>query len=112
MMSLEMFGASHEIGSRELTNFHHWRKHDGLNQWMLVLFADKAETTQEQIEEAACFSVELTPQDLEYLEAVVRAVQIKDQPDASTTHDLLFIEKARQRLMKGLTVIYYANWQA
>lgn len=107
--AIESQGAGH---SDEL---HYWRKHHDLHGWMEKLYHEKGGT-----ETFNCVPVLLTAEDLDKLEADVKAGQLlhiegflfgNNPPnDESVVQDLSFIEKARKALADGKTVFYDSWW--
>jgi hypothetical protein len=96
------------------TEIHYWRKHPNLHGWMERLYREKGGSD----ESFNCANVQLTREDLDRLEADIRAraLPATDGPffgesDGSETgDDLQFVAKAREALSAGLTVFYTSWW--
>ena len=92
---------------------HYWRKHPNLHGWMQNLYAKKGGR-----ELFNCIALVLTAEDLDRLEADVRAGTLPPtqgfffgQSDGSENDDdLAFISKARAALADGKTVFYDSWW--
>lgn len=92
---------------------HYWRKHPGLHGWMEELYREKGG----QADTFNCVSVELTTDDLDHLEADIKAGALPEtcgfffgESDGSEAEDdLQFITKARETLATGASV-YYSSW--
>ena len=97
----------------EVRELHYWRKHPNLHGWMRDLYYDKGGAA----ESFNCVPVVLTADDLDRLEAAIRARSLPDtkgfffgESDGSEMQDdLAFIAKAREAIAAGLTV-YYDSW--
>ena len=107
-MGLDMYGTSAREIADQKENFHNWRAHHSLDNWMRELYAAKSEVTK--IEDRSFYIVELTAPELERLEVDIRAGMIKPGGEHLPDHDFRFIAEARQRLMRGLHVFYHANY--
>ena len=98
----------------EHSALHYWRKHPDLHGWMERLYRDKGGSE----ESFNCAAVQLTPEDLDRLEADIRGQLLPttrgfffgESDGAETADDLAFIAKARQALAEGLTVFYTSWW--
>lgn len=92
---------------------HIWRKHPNLHGWMQNLYYAKGGTA----ETFNCVPVVLTLDDLDRLEAAVRAKELPptegfffgESDGSECDDDLAFIAKARLAIVSGLTV-YYDSW--
>lgn len=92
---------------------HYWRKHPNLHGWMENLYIQKGGR-----ELFNCIALALTADDLDRLEADVRAEKLPPtqgfffgQSDGSESDDdLAFITKARAALAEGKTVFYDSWW--
>lgn len=92
---------------------HYWRKHPNLHGWMERLYREKGG------QDAAfnCVNLLLTAQDLDRLEADIRAGNLPPtsgfffgaSDGSEADDDLHFIAKAREAMAEGLTV-YYSSW--
>jgi len=104
---------SRQLEPHEYEELHTWRKHPNLHGWMEALYDEKGGT-----ELFNCVPLVLTPEDLDRLEADVRAANLPhtegfffgESDGSETEDDLAFIAKARKALADGLTVFYYAWW--
>jgi hypothetical protein len=99
-------------GSKE--EIAYWRKHPNLQGWMKNLYISKGGQ-----EEFNCVPVELEHEDLNNLEQAITNSELPDTQgfffgSNSDEHykgqDLEFIEKAREALDSGLTVVYDSWW--
>lgn len=97
----------------DASELHVWRKHPNLHGWMQDLYYDKGGS-------AECFNcvpVVLTAEDLDRLEAAIRAKELPhtigfffgETDGTEMDDDLAFIAKAREAIAAGLTV-YYDSW--
>ena len=94
-------------------DIHYWRKHPNLHGWMEQLYYAKGGAA----ESFNCVSVALTADDLDQLEADIKASELPDtngfffgeSDGTETADDLAFIKKARQAIIAGCTV-YYTSW--
>ena len=91
----------------------YWRKHPNLHGWMQKLYYDKGGKD----DSFNCVPVVLTSEDLDRLEADVKAGHLPDTTgfffgvsDSREDEDLAFIAKAREALTAGLTVFYDSWW--
>jgi hypothetical protein len=104
---------SRQLDPHEYEELHYWRKHPNLHGWMEALYYEKSGT-----ELFNCVALVLTSEDLDRLEADVRAANLPhtegfffgESDGSETEDDLAFIAKARKALAEGLTVFYYAWW--
>lgn len=92
----------------------YWRKHPNLQGWMENLYISKGGQ-----EEFNCVPVELEYEDLDNLEQAITNGELpstngfffgSDSDDHYKGQDLEFIEKARDALDSGLTVVYDSWW--
>jgi hypothetical protein len=92
----------------------YWRKHPNLQGWMKNLYISKGGQ-----EEFNCVPVELEHEDLDDLEDAIMNSELPethgfffgdDSDDEYMEQDLEFIEKAREALDSGLTVVYDSWW--
>lgn len=98
---------------KEVRELQYWRKHPNLHGWMQTLYYEKGGKS----EDFNCVPVVLTVQDLDRLEAVVRAGELPatrgfffgESDGTETEDDLAFIAKARTAIAEGDTV-YYDSW--
>lgn len=92
---------------------HYWRKHPNLHGWMERLYRAKGG----QDATFNCVNLVLTPEDLDRLEADIRAGNLPrtsgfffgESDGSEVEDDLRFIAKARSAIAEGLTV-YYSSW--
>jgi hypothetical protein len=92
---------------------HYWRKHPNLHGWMERLYREKGG----QEANFNCVNVVLTTEDLDRLEADIRAGNLPrtsgfffgESDGSEVKGDLSFVEKAREAIGEGLTV-YYTPW--
>lgn len=136
-MGLDQFSISRKDGNeQELMT---WRKHNRLQGWMENLWQEKRKIEeenkddgdrfidaldyQEEVVDFNCQEVELTLEDIEELEKVIEK---RDLPETTgfflgndsyedyeesgyKDKDLKFIEKAREAINNGMTVVY-SSW--
>lgn len=96
----------------DASELHYWRKHPDLHGWMQALYSEKG-----GVEEFNCVPVVLTLDDLDQLEADIKARRLPatsgfffgESDGTEFSDDLLFIAKARQAIAEGKTV-YYTSW--
>lgn len=96
-----------------ITELHYWRKHPNLHGWMEELYRRKGGHSPD----FNCDTVELTPADLDDLEAAIRAGALPsttgfffgESDGSERADDLAFIAKARAAIAEGL-VVYYDSW--
>lgn len=96
----------------DAVELHYWRKHPNLHGWMAALYSEKGGT-----ETFNCEPVVLTEDDLDQLEADIRAKQLPsttgfffgESDGTEVSDDLHFITKAREAIAEGKTV-YYTSW--
>ncbi|MBN8948942.1 MAG: phosphoglycerate kinase [Rhizobiales bacterium] len=96
------------------THIHYWRKHPNLHGWMERLYREKGGCD----DSFNCVNVRLTREDLDRLEADIRARQLPatdgpffgESDGSETDDDLQFVAKAREALAAGLTVFYTSWW--
>ncbi|TPE62595.1 phosphoglycerate kinase [Sandaracinobacter neustonicus] len=102
-----------DFETRDAAELHYWRKHPNLHGWMQGLYGEKGGT-----QNFNCTPVLLTIEDLDRLEADVRAGNLPPtsgfffgETDGSETNDdLEFIAKARGAIADGKTVFYDSWW--
>lgn len=98
----------------EATELFYWRKHPNLHGWMHALYRAKGGAAGS----FNCVPVILEPEDLDALEADIRAGALPDTngfffgvSDGSENEgDLEFIAKARAAIGAGQTVFYDSWW--
>lgn len=98
----------------EASELHYWRKHPNLHGWMEWLYYGKGGTEHP----FNCVPVVLTSDDLDRLEADVRAGRLPEtggfffgESDGTEAEgDLAFIAKAREAIAAGFTVFYDSWW--
>jgi hypothetical protein len=96
------------------TELHYWRKHPNLHGWMERLYREKNGCA----ESFNCVNLALTGDDLDRLEADIRAGNLPPttgfffgQSDGTEiADDLAFVTRAREALAAGLTVFYSSWW--
>ena len=101
-----------DIGDEERRRLHYWRKHPNLHGWMEALYFEKGGA-----QEFNCVPVELTADDLNRLEADIRAGNLPQtsgfffgsSDGTEIADDLAFVAKAREAIAQGNTV-YYDSW--
>ena len=117
-MGLDMYAytavkeqADYETEQREIA---YWRKHPSLHGWMQRLWESRGNSGSFNGDE-----LELTWEDLDLLEAVVKQRALPDTQgfffgdgadDVYYEKDLEFIKRARTELFSGLRVFYNSSW--
>jgi hypothetical protein len=94
--------------------FHYWRKHPNLHEWMEQLYRAKGGSA----DEFNGVNVVLTSDDLDRLEAVLKCRLLPDtsgcffgESDGTELEgDLQFVATARAAIADGLTVFYSSWW--
>lgn len=102
-----------DFSTDDHAELHYWRKHPNLHGWMEALYYWKGGTAQS----FNCVSVELTADDLDRLEADIKAGELPVtagffygvSDGTEVDDDLQFVAKAREAIAKGLAV-YYSSW--
>lgn len=97
----------------DAAEIHYWRKHPNLHGWMESLYFEKggADTFN-------CITLALTAEDLDRLEADVRAGHLPptsgfffgESDGSEREDDLMFIATARAAIAEGKTVFYDSWW--
>lgn len=121
-MGLDMYAHYlHEAPAKpvdfEVKNYgelHYWRKHPNLHGWMEHLYREKGG----QDASFNCVNLVLTTEDLDRLEADIRARNLPrtsgfffgESDGSEVEDDLRFIAKARSAIAEGLTVFYSSWW--
>ena len=122
-MGLDMYAytmTSPPIGSVDFqepdtaVELNYWRKHPNLHGWMEQLYQEKGGIA----ESFNCVPVTLNSDDLDRLEADIRAGRLPHTPgfffgesdETETADDLAFVAKAREAIAAGLTVFYTSWW--
>jgi hypothetical protein len=118
-MGLDQFAfAVASNGSKE--EIAYWRKHPNLQGWMESLWESKGRPNAHKDDDSFnCVELELTKEDLDNLETAVTNASLPDtvgfffgsNSDVEYgRQDLEFIQKAREALDSGLTVVYDSWW--
>lgn len=115
--TLEELQSDKETPTEELMR---WRKHNRLEGWMANLWREKYERFEDTFNVEY---VELTPDDIDRLEAAIHQKELPytigfffggdsyaEYEEYDKVNDLFFIEKARQAFQCGLKVYYYSWW--
>jgi hypothetical protein len=98
----------------ECQQLHYWRKHPNLHGWIQRLYEAKGG----QDEGFNCANLRLTAEDLDALEAAIKAKALPDttgfffgaSDGSEREDDLAFIAKARGAIAAGSYVVYSAWW--
>lgn len=98
----------------EANELHYWRKHPNLHGWMERLYRTKGGAA----EDFNCVGVLLTADDLDRLEADIRAGALPTtagfffgaSDGTEQEDDLRFVSDAREAMAAGLTVFYTSWW--
>jgi hypothetical protein len=97
----------------------YWRKHPNLHGWMARLWLTREGNQLREADNFNGIELELTAEDLDELEAVVKARELPATSgfffgsDADTHYyndDLKFIQEARAEMFLGLKVFYNSSW--
>ncbi len=99
--------------AEDADRIHYWRKHPNLHGWMENLYFEKGGS-----ELFNCITLTLTAEDLDRLEADIRAGNLPptagfffgESDGSENEDDLAFIAKARAALAEGKTVFYDSWW--
>ena len=113
MVTMEAVPGAVDFKVSEANELHYWRKHPNLHGWMEALYYEKG--GKEEI--FNCVPVVITSDDLEQLEADVKAGRLPhtegfffgSSDGGEAEDDLAFIAKARAALAAGQSV-YYDSW--
>lgn len=105
---------------RKPTELAYWRKHPNLQGWMERLWVEKNPGADGETGDMFnCVELELTWEDLERLEADVKAGNLPktkgfffgdDSDEFYKKDDLEFIKKAKAEVFLGLKVFYNSSW--
>ena len=98
----------------EQDDFHYWRKHPNLHGWMENLYRRKGG----KAEDFNCVNVQLTNEDLNALEKVVKRNALPptqgfffgESSPEDKEGDLQFIQEARRAIDDGFDVFYTSWW--
>jgi hypothetical protein len=111
--TLENPAGSVDFKIGDATEIHYWRKHPNLHGWMEKLYRDKGGSE----ESFNCVNVRLNRQDLDRLEADIKAKRLPHtigfffgESDSDIDDDLEFVGKAREAMAANLTVFYSSWW--
>ena len=118
-MGLDQF--AHAVDNNgEKVELAYWRKHPNLQGWMEMLWNSRGRpNAHEDSDDFNCIPLELTKQDLDDLEEDITNDHLPEtvgfffgsnSDDHYRRQDLEFIQKARQALDNGLTVVYDSWW--
>ena len=97
----------------------YWRKHPNLHGWMARLWLTREGNQLRESDNFNGIELELTAEDLDNLEATVKARELPATSgfffgsDADTHYyndDLKFIQEARAEMFLGLKVFYNSSW--
>jgi hypothetical protein len=97
----------------------YWRKHPNLHGWMAELWMVRETGGEGDTDKFNSVELELTADDLDDLEAVIKARELpstsgfffgNDADDYYYDSDLKFIQEARAELFFGLKVFYNSSW--
>lgn len=103
-----------DFSTDDRTELHYWRKHPNLHGWMENLYREKGGRAKS----FNIVSVELTLDDLDQLEADVRAGILPEtsgfffgvSDGSEVEDDLAFIAIAREAIGQGKPVLYTSSW--
>jgi hypothetical protein len=105
-----------DFDSKDGEEIHYWRKHPNLHGWMESLYRQKGgkEATFN------CVNLELTLQDLDRLEAEIKARKLpqtkgfffgeSELDESEMKDDLDFVKKAKEIIQAGEHVFYTSWW--
>jgi len=97
----------------------YWRKHPNLHGWMAELWLRREGNELRESDNFNGIEMELTADDLDDLEAVIKARELPstsgfffgtDADDYYYDSDLKFVQEARAELFFGLKVFYNSSW--
>ena len=97
----------------------YWRKHPNLHGWMAELWMVRETGGEGDTDKFNGVELELTADDLDDLEAVIKARELPstsgfffgtDADEYYYDSDLKFIQEARAELFFGLKVFYNSSW--
>ena len=123
-MGLDQFAYAID-NTGEKVELAYWRKHPNLQGWMENLWESKGRPNAHEDKDSMgmsdfnCVPLELTKEDLNNLERDITNATLPDtvgfffgsnSDDHYQRQDLDFIEKARDALDSGLTVVYDSWW--
>ena len=103
-----------DISDEERRRLHYWRKHPNLHGWMAELYFEKGGEHCD----FNCNTVAITADDLDALERVIIANELPatmgfffgETNGEEREDDLEFIRKAREEIVQGRSIAYYAWW--
>lgn len=100
----------------EIEELFYWRKHPNLHGWMRDLYENKGGTDKE----FNCSKLKLTKEDLDMLEAEIKAKTLPPTSgfffgesfnnDEERNKDLKFVELAREAIDEGYNIFYDSSW--
>ena len=97
----------------------YWRKHPNLHGWMAQLWLTREGNALRESNNFNGIELELTAEDLDNLEATVKARELpgtsgfffgNDADDYYYNDDLKFIQMARAEMFLGFKVFYNSSW--
>jgi len=97
----------------------YWRKHPNLHGWMARLWLTREANALRETDNFNGIELELTAEDLDNLEATVKAQELpatsgfffgSDADKHYYNDDLKFIQEARAEMFLGLKVFYNSSW--
>jgi hypothetical protein len=97
----------------------YWRKHPNLHGWMAQLWLRREGNALRETDNFNGIEMELTAEDLDDLEAAVKARELpstsgfffgNDADQHYYKDDLKFIQEARAEMFLGLKVFYNSSW--
>ena len=97
----------------------YWRKHPNLHGWMAELWMVRETGGEGDTDKFNGVELELTADDLDDLEAVIKARELpstsgfffgNDADEHYKEKDLEFVKRARAELFLGLKVFYNSSW--
>ena len=97
----------------------YWRKHPNLHGWMARLWLTREGNALRETDNFNGIELELTAEDLDNLEATVKARELPgtsgfffgtDADDHYYADDLKFIQMARAEMFLGFKVFYNSSW--
>ena len=97
----------------------YWRKHPNLHGWMAQLWLRREGNALREADNFNGIEMELTADDLDDLEAVIKARELPstsgfffgtDADEHYYKDDLKFIQEARAEMFLGLKVFYNSSW--
>lgn len=123
-MGLDQFAYAID-NTGEKVELAYWRKHPNLQGWMENLWESKGRPNANEDKDSMgmsdfnCVPLKLDHEDIDSLESAIIGVNLpetvgfffgQDSDEYYRTKDLEFVQKAREALDNGMTVVYDSWW--